>query len=402
MKSLRKSCYVIESLEFGNETKISEGKMTLKKLELDSSSLEIKKPGEDFFLGKVIDILPLSAKRGDDIGEGITAVVDNGVLLLSADEGEKNTLLSEQLEYDHSGTFTENDFVLHLSCKTDIDTGRELADNVLDEVRKALRKISEAELIKYSKDQGMTYRRHEGKPKILVVKELNAKTVENNHVLGKYQPTSLKKVKNLLKEKKKVRDYSPLEILDGVIINQTSLINGKIESSRHHFRDPLILEFINTDRVDFLEVWIVPVGDDGISKIREDFREEIEKIIEKKDLDGVVYHAEELQTSEMNTMAEIVKSFDLSFVGITMAENEFVSAPNLDVLVNTNKNNNKIGGDNLDFKDTRMTLEMILALIEGKEILPADNRDSNEIRQENFSNLISGEGILRSEIKTTK
>lgn len=393
MKTLRKSCYVIDSFEFGEETVLSNGQLKLKSLSLDGYDLEIIQPGEDFSLGKVLDILPLTAKRGDDLGEGVTAVIDNGVLLLSQDGEEE--LLSEKLQRDHSGTFTNLDFILHLSSSKDVESIRKTANEVLDEVRVALREVSEKELIDYSKEQGMTYRRQEGKPKILVVKELKAKSLEENHVLGKYHPTSLENTKNLMEDKKKIRDYDPLEILDGVIINQTNLTDGNVESSRHHFRDPLILEFINTDRVDLLEIWLLPVGDEGeLSYTETDFKEELEKIMGKEGLDGVVYHSESFEDSVMTKMGEILDGLKIPWIGVTSGE----TPSSLQVVVNTNKENEKIAGNNVDFRDSRIALEMILSLVEGNEILPADGRASLDIRNENFQALMSGESLLRSEI----
>ncbi len=127
----------IEKVVFGEETKLEEGKLLIKKQYLNDYinknpllvdvNIDILEPfRHNVECNTIMDIIPISTKVLGKLGEGITHTLTGVyVVLTGADEdnnqmhefGSSEGILSQQIHYGRSGTPRKDDYIIHVDVK---------------------------------------------------------------------------------------------------------------------------------------------------------------------------------------------------------------------------------------------------------------------------------------------
>ena len=120
-------------------------------------------------------------------------------------------------------------------------------DYITQEIREALKSVDES-LIIFEND--LTHERIEGRKKIVIVKEIMGQGAMHDNYLMPDEPVGVIGAKANVDLGNVPIVVTPLQILDGCIHALTCIGPASKETSRHYFRDPLIIEAIEDEEID--------------------------------------------------------------------------------------------------------------------------------------------------------
>lgn len=243
LKRLLFKKYRLQALHFGDETKIERGVMTIdrsitEKFEgmenrISKIRLSIVDPkAQDLFVNSNLDFAPIACKERGELGEGVTRILDNVVLMLTGVEegggfqpsniGSSEGMLHERVVFDQNGTPKSSDFVLHLDVLFKEGEGRtaegimaahRIEDLILYEIRAHLQKIKD---MPYEREEYKDIAR-EGKRKIILVKIVSGLGNMYDTSMFPNEPGGFIGSHNMMASKNIPYVISPNQCKDGVI-----------------------------------------------------------------------------------------------------------------------------------------------------------------------------------------
>lgn len=243
MNVLQINTYFVSKVDVSNKFEISNETLSLN-LDIPISlkdyqyikeiNISVINPNDhEIFVNQILDVIPISTKVYGNIGAGVTNTIIGCYTLLTACDIEKNQffnfgissgILSEHIQYDRPGTFTKDDWLIHIDVVTKKDTIdkneavleiHQIADQYLNEIRLILKKadISLAfEKITFNDvDQNTT------KNKVVIVKQAAGGGVMNDHLLFANQPSGVIGGRTIIGLKDFPVLLTPNEYRDGAI-----------------------------------------------------------------------------------------------------------------------------------------------------------------------------------------
>ena len=193
---LTKKTFAIEKVEFGEETAIRRGVLTVRKgieeriketePRIRDIRVSILVPGEvDGFVNSKLDFSPIAVKHRGSLGKGITHVLEDVTVMSTGVEensgfqpsniGSSEGILKERVEFDRAGTPASSDYILHIDYLFEEKEGRtaegleaahRATDRIVGEIRGVL-----ADLMDMKSERKDYYdETRPGNPRILLVK----------------------------------------------------------------------------------------------------------------------------------------------------------------------------------------------------------------------------------------
>ena len=167
--SLKREYVQINKAEFGKETSVKDGVLTLRegiekklcKAEPRIKEVHVKFVAPEdyrhFWINSNLDFMPIARKMEGNLGEGITRQLEGVKVMLNGVEdksgfqpaniGSSEGMLDERVEFDQAGTPKSTDYILHIDFLFEEGEGRTaegicaahaLADTILKEIRDAM------------------------------------------------------------------------------------------------------------------------------------------------------------------------------------------------------------------------------------------------------------------------
>lgn len=419
LRSLEKKYYKINAVGFGNETVIENNNLVIRKDICDGAvkkeklvkkvSLEvITKEKYDTHSETIMDVQPIAVKESGELGNGVTRVLDNVVIVLTGvDEngvqigefGSSEGSLLKNIMWGRPGAPDHGDILIKAEVVIEAETNMErpgpfaahkAMEVITAEIREALLAATNLEEVKTEK---FTHKRNKSKKRVLIVKEIMGQGAMHDNIILPTQPAGIMGGVPTVDLGNLPIVLSPLELLDGGIHALTCIGPASKENTRHYFREPLVKMAIESDEIDLLGVAIV--GSPQANTEKDYVSKRLGMLAETMDLDGAIITTEGFGNNHIDFAshhAEIGKR-GAKVVGVTYSAvqgalvvgNEYMYA-----LIDNNKSeqgieNEILSNNTLCGEDATRALAMLTHLMDGGELEEPERKWNKNTKLNNIA-----------------
>ena len=418
--------YSVTEIRRGCATQLKDGILTMRKgLEEEAAAqplvtgvtLSILSPDQHHtWSDTIMDVQPIGVKQGDALpGEGVTRVLDGVVLVLTGTDenqvqigefGSSDGYLDACVQFGRPGAPDPEDLLLMV--KVTIRAGHNLerpgptaahqaAEHIARELRQALADTDDAP----ARLETLEHIRRPGLKKVAVVKEVMGQGAMHDNLILPTQPAGMLGGRSNIDLGNVPIVLSPTEFLDGGIHALTCVGPASKETTRHYFREPLVLELLRDPEVDFC--CVIVVGSPQINSEKYYVSRRLGMACEAMDLDGAIISTEGFGNNHIDFAShmEQLGIRQIPAVGVSFCGNQgalVVGNPHMTHLVDTNKSpegveNEVLACNTLCREDALRAFAMLKLRLAGGQAEPARaGRWSPRTREENMS-LLKQEGI---------
>ncbi len=416
---LEKNYYQIDQVKLGDKTAIENNILTIreelcKEVVLNnkivkSIKLEIvTSDNYDVFSETIMDVQPIAVKESGELGNGVTRVLDNVVVVLTGiDEkgsqigefGSSEGSLAKNIMWNRPGAPDKGDILIkaEVVIKEDMNMERPgpfAAHKVMDMITKEIREaLLEARNLKKVNSEILSHKSNKSKKRVIVVKEIMGQGAMHDNVILPTQPCGMMGgVPNVDLGNLPVV-LSPLELLDGGVHALTCIGPASKETTRHYFREPLVKMALENEDIDFLGV--VLIGSPQANTEKEYVSKRLGMMTQTMNLDGAIITTEGFGNNHIDFAShhEQIGMRGAKVVGVTYSAvqgalvvgNEYMYA-----LVDNNKSkqgieNEILSNNTLCKEDAIRALAMLTHLMNGNAIEEAERRWSSETKLSNVA-----------------
>ena len=341
----------------------------------------------------ILDVQPIAVKEGDDaLGSGTTRVLDGIVVLLTGTDengvqigefGSSEGYLDENIMWGRPGAPDKGELLLRTSVRIAAGTNMErpgpmaahaTTDIIIEEIRQALKKLEDDELL--VSEEHFAQMRRPGKKKVVIVKEIMGQGAMHDNLILPLQPVGVLGAKPNVDLGNVPVMTSPLEVLDGCIHALTCIGPASKETSRHYWREPLVLEVLNDEELDLCGVLFV--GSPQINAEKFYVSKRVGMTVEALDVDGAFVTTEGFGNNHIDFASHIeqigmrgVPVVGMSFCAVQGAL--VVGNPYMKYMVDLNKSesgieNEVLGCNTLCPEDAVRAAAMLKNVMAGEEI----------------------------------
>jgi D-proline reductase (dithiol) PrdA len=417
LRKLVRKHFKIEKIDLGRETKIDGTTLYIRegvlKDALDSEELvidiklEIITPdryGE--YSETIMDIQPIATKEEGEIGEGVTRILDGVVVVVTGTDedgvqigefGSSEGALDRNIMWGRPGSPEKGE--IFIKTEATIKSGRGMerpgpmaahraTDVITQEIREALKNANESLVVDREE---FVQKRKSGRKKVVIIKEIMGQGAMHDNYIMPTEPVGTIGAKANVDLGNVPVVTSPLQVLDGCIHALTCIGPASKETSRHYFREPLVLEAMNDDEIDLAGV--IFVGSPQANSEKFYVSKFLGMTIEAMDLDGAIITTEGFGNNHVDFASHIeqVGMRGVPVVGVTYSAvqgqlvvgNEYMNA-----MIDNNKSSqgieNEILSNNcLAPEDAIRAVAMLKAKIAGEEIKDAERKWNANVKLNN-------------------
>jgi D-proline reductase (dithiol) PrdA len=436
---LVKKYYQINRVLISNETRISGDGLYIdadlcndalikanKDILLDISIQVISPDEYKSYTDTILDVQPLAVKEvGSSLGQGVTRTL-SGVILMVCGKDEKGEqiseagssegILSETIRFNRPGSIDNGEIIIKINCL--IKSGERMkrpgplechkgAEYISEHIRSAIMNVGDEDFNAGCIGEDVFYHaRNKGKPKVLIVKEIMGQGAMHEKLLLPLQPCGITGSRSNIDMGNVPIIFSPLEAIDGGIRALTCVGPSTKETSRHYFRDPLVMLALNNKEIDLCGV--VFVGSPAISQQKYMVAERLAMFAQALDVKGVVIATEGYGNNHIDFAAyhETIGKRGIPAVGATfcgnfgplITGNQYTGSLIDCVKSSTGLENSILSDNTMDHGDAELAFAMLKSLIEGETILDPPKRWDPLVRERNTKKIIDKTGPFQSEI----
>jgi len=435
LRSLKKTHYKIEKVEFADETKIEGTTLFLRKAEeLCKEAEETEELVKDFQLeiitpadyGKyseaVMDIQPIATKEDGELGEGVTRVMDGVVMVLTGTDengvqigefGSSEGVLETNIMWGRPGAADKGEIFIKgqatIKAGTNMERVGPLAahkafDYITQEIREALKNADNSLVVD---EEVIEQYRRSGKKKIVVIKEIMGQgamhdnlilPVEPVGTLGAHPNVDLGNIPVVL---------SPLEVLDGGIHALTCIGPASKEDTRHYFREPLVIRAMEDEEVDL--VGVVFVGSPQANSEKFYVSKRLGMLVESMEGDGAIITTEGFGNNHIDFASHIeqIGMRGIPVVGVTFSAVQgalVVGNKYMTHMVDNNKSrqgieNEILSNNTLAPEDAIRAMSMLKTAMVGEDVKVPERKWNANVKLNNIDAIekATGEKIVLEE-----
>lgn len=392
--------------------------------------IELVPPGGyESYVDTILDVQPLAVKGRDfRLGLGVTRVLSGVVLMICATDeageqvseaGSSEGILLETVRFDRAGSIDTGEAIIRVDCR--IRAGERMkrpgplachkaAEHIAERVRTALLALSEEEFSAGCVvEEEFVHTRRPGAPKVLLVKEIMGQGAMHEKLLLPLQPCGITGSRSNIDMGNVPLMLSPLEAIDGGVHALTCVGPSTKETSRHYFRDPLVLQALADPGIDLCGVAFA--GSPAISQQKKMVAERLGRLAEALDIQGVIVATEGYGNNHIDFAAYLeeigrrgIPAVGASYCGSfgPMITGNRYTGNLVDCAKSPNGLENRILADNtMADEDALLALAMLKSLMQGELVSAAPRRWDPRVRARNLAR-IRGENQkpFQSEIPT--
>ena len=361
----------------------------------------------DEYSNTIMDVQPIATKEEGQLGEGITRVIDGVVVLVTGTDengvqigefGSSEGRLERNIMWGRPGSPDKGEIFIKTDVTIKEGTGMErpgpmavhkATDMVVQEIREALKEADEDLIVNTDE---LVQKRRPGKKKVVIIKEIMGQGAMHDNYLLPVEPVGTLGAKANVDLGNVPIMVSPLQVLDGCVHALTCIGPASKETSRHYWREPLVLEAMNDEEIDLAGV--IFVGSPQINSEKYYVSELLGMIVESMDVDGAIITTEGFGNNHVDFASHIeqVGKRDVPVVGVTYAAVQgqlVVGNEYMDAMIDLNKSRqgieNEILGNNcLAYEDAIRILYMLKAKMAGEEIVAPERSWKPEVKSNNI------------------
>lgn len=419
VRSLTRKHYNITTVKRGKETAIDGTTLVLregiekepilqlplvKKIEIDI----ITKDKYHTYSNTIMDTQPIATKEGDSIlGTGVTRVLDNVVMLLTGtteegvqvgEFGSSEGYLDENIAWNRPSCPDFGDILIRVNVT--IENGRNMErpgplaahkamGYITEEIRKALKEAPDNLIVS---TEVLEQKRHPGKKRVILVKEIMGQGAMHDNLILPEEPVGVLGAHPNVDMCNVPVVCSPLEVLDGCIHALTCIGPASKEMSRHYWREPMVIELLNDNEIDF--VGVVFVGSPQVNGEKFYVSRRVGYTCELASADGAIVTTEGFGNNHVDFVSHIeqigmrgIKVVGMSYCakqGALVVGNKYVTA-----MVDNNKSekgieNEILGNNTLCPEDAVRALAMLKAEMAGEPIKKAEKEWNPNVKSQNI------------------
>ena len=420
IRSLHTKHYKIEKVEFGEKTEIKGTTLVLRTAEdlckeaaesealVESVKLEIITPDKyDTYSETIMDVQPIAVKEEGEIGHGITRELKGVVMVLtgtdangvqigefgsSEGELERNIMWGRPGAPDKGEIFIKGQVTIKAGANMERPgplAAHKAFDHITEEIRKALKELDDESLV--VGNINIEQYRHPGNKKVLIVKEIMGQGAMHDNLILPVEPVGTLGAKPNVDLGNLPVMLAPTEILDGGIHALTCIGPASKETSRHYYREPLVLEAMADEEIDLVGVLLVGSPQANSEKFYVSKR--VGMTIEAMDIDGAIVTTEGFGNNHIDFASHIeeIGKRGVSVVGMTYSAvqgalvvgNEYMTA-----MVDNNKSkqgieNEILSNNTLCKEDAIRALAMLKTQMGGGTIKKAERKWNPNVKLNN-------------------
>lgn len=313
---LTKYIFPIHKVILGNETKIEDGVLTVRKtLEEDAKGASpiikdvkvdlITPDNQDVYTNSMMDICPIAVKKEGKLGEGVTYEAGGVVVMLTgveesgkqcSDAALSDGIFSEKVIFGRPGAPDKDDIVIRVHVV--IEDGYQMerpgpmaahkaADILTQEIREALRELDQE---KAAEKQVLDDIKHIGKPRVLYVKEIMGQGAMHDNLILPEEPCGYVGARPNVDLGNVPVFLRVNEVRDGGIHALTCITPDTKETTRLYFREPIIDLLAHDPQIHFLGVLFVGSPQACTEKFY--VSERVGAVVESMNIDGCIVSTE--------------------------------------------------------------------------------------------------------------
>ena len=263
------------------------------------------------------------------------------------------------------------------------------SDIITEEIRQALKKVDESLVVN---TEEFVQKRHKGKKKVLICKEIMGQGAMHDNLILPVEPVGTLGAKPNVDLGNVPVMLSPLEVLDGGIHALTCIGPASKETSRHYFREPLVLAAMADEEIDLCGVLFV--GSPQINAEKFYVSRRLGMTVEAVDPDGVIITTEGFGNNHIDFAShhEQVGMRGIPVVGMSFCAvqgalvvgNEYMTH-----MIDNNKSKQGIENEILENnclapEDAIRALAMLKSVMAGEEVKPAERKWNNNVKMNNI------------------
>ena len=420
IRSLHTKHYKIDKVEFGEKTEIKGTTLVLRTAEdlckeaaesealVESVKLEIITPEKyDTYSETIMDVQPIAVKEEGDLGHGITRELKGVVMVLtgtdangvqigefgsSEGELERNIMWGRPGAPDKGEIFIKGQVTIKAGANMERPgplAAHKAFDHITEEIRKALKELDDESLV--VGNINIEQYRHPGNKKVLIVKEIMGQGAMHDNLILPVEPVGTLGAKPNVDLGNLPVMLAPTEILDGGIHALTCIGPASKETSRHYYREPLVLEAMADEEIDLVGVLLVGSPQANSEKFYVSKR--VGMTIEAMDIDGAIVTTEGFGNNHIDFASHIeeIGKRGVSVVGMTYSAvqgalvvgNEYMTA-----MVDNNKSkqgieNEILSNNTLCKEDAIRALAMLKTQMGGGTIKKAERKWNPNVKLNN-------------------
>ena len=415
---LKREIVKIKEVKLGDETKVEDGVITIdeslikkaigsEKLVMDMK-LDIITPDKyDEYSNTIMDVQPIATKlEGAEIGEGTTRLVEGAVIVVTGTDengvqigefGSSEGEMDRNILFNRPGSPDDGDILIKTDVTIKAGTNMErpgpmaahrATDVITQEIRNALKDLDESAVERVDEFEHV---RHPGKHKILIVKEIMGQGAMHDNYIWPTQPVGTEGAKANVDLGNVPVIVNPLQVLDGVIHALTCIGPASKETSRHYFREPLVLKALADPDYDVCGVMFV--GSPQANTDKSYVSRFLGNAIDTMDLEGAIVTTEGFGNNHIDFASHIdqIGKRGVPVVGMTYSAVQgqlVVGNEHMNAMVDNNKSRQGIENEILENnclaeEDAIRALEMLRAKIEGEEIEEPNRKWTPDVKEAN-------------------
>lgn len=420
IRSLKTKHYKIDKVVFGEKTEIQGTTLVLRTPEdlckeaaaseelVEDVKLEIITPDKyDTYSETIMDVQPIAVKEEGEIGHGVTRELKGVVMVLtgtdangvqigefgsSEGELERNIMWGRPGAPDKGEIFIKGQVTIKAGANMERPgplAAHKAFDHITEEIRKALKELEDESLV--VGDINIEQYRHPGNKKVLIVKEIMGQGAMHDNLILPVEPVGTLGAKPNVDLGNLPVMLAPTEVLDGGIHALTCIGPASKETSRHYYREPLVLEAMADEEIDLVGVLLVGSPQANSEKFYVSKR--VGMIIEAMDIDGAIVTTEGFGNNHIDFASHIeeIGKRGVSVVGMTYSAvqgalvvgNEYMSA-----MVDNNKSkqgieNEILSNNTLCKEDAIRALAMLKTQMGGGTIKKAERKWNPNVKLNN-------------------
>ena len=420
IRSLKTKHYKIDKVVFGEKTEIQGTTLVLRTPEdlckeaaaseelVEDVKLEIITPDKyDNYSETIMDVQPIAVKEEGEIGHGVTRELKGVVMVLtgtdangvqigefgsSEGELERNIMWGRPGAPDKGEIFIKGQVTIKAGANMERPgplAAHKAFDHITEEIRKALKELDDESLV--VGNINIEQYRHPGNKKVLIVKEIMGQGAMHDNLILPVEPVGTLGAKPNVDLGNLPVMLAPTEILDGGIHALTCIGPASKETSRHYYREPLVLEAMADEEIDLVGVLLVGSPQANSEKFYVSKR--VGMTIEAMDIDGAIVTTEGFGNNHIDFASHIeeIGKRGVSVVGMTYSAvqgalvvgNEYMSA-----MVDNNKSkqgieNEILSNNTLCKEDAIRALAMLKTQMGGGTIKKAERKWNPNVKLNN-------------------
>lgn len=420
IRSLHTKHYKIDEVVFGEKTEIKGNTLVLRTPEdlckeaaasevlVEDVKLEIITPDKyDTYSETIMDVQPICVKEEGELGHGITRELKGVVMVLtgtdangvqigefgsSEGELERNIMWGRPGAPDKGEIFIKGQVTIRAGANMERPgplAAHKAFDHITEEIRKALKEVEDESLV--VGNINIEQYRHPGNKKVLIVKEIMGQGAMHDNLILPVEPVGTLGAKPNVDLGNLPVMLAPTEVLDGGIHALTCIGPASKETSRHYYREPLVLEAMADEEIDLVGVLLVGSPQANSEKFYVSKR--VGMTIEAMDIDGAIVTTEGFGNNHIDFASHIeeIGKRGVSVVGMTYSAvqgalvvgNEYMTA-----MVDNNKSkqgieNEILSNNTLCKEDAIRALAMLKTQMGGGTIKKAERKWNPNVKLNN-------------------